>query len=1026
MRTRRSYFSITTNVTIPRRRQRKQNSNIVEPEIRTIVEMADNPTMAQMLQAPIEGYKDAIVVPPINANNFELKQTLINLVQSNQFTGRQDPHNHLRFFNKVTSTFRHPEVPNTTIKLLLFPFSLEGEARIWLDKEPPRSILTWEDLVSKFINQFFPPSKTTYLRNEIINFFQKPNETFNEAWERFKDLLRQCPHHGFFELHQLNTFYNALNPNDQDALDSAAGGNFLDKIPRECLSIIKSKSKVRYLRSRVTDSRLNKLDIRMSRFEKYLNDMKASFVTPTAPIKAIEEVCVTCGANHSYNHCPLTRGNEFPIFHDNIQQFQTAAVGNFMQGNLDEPFVVKKTKANLPYPARLAKEKLREKDDILAAKCMEIFRDLHFELSFADALIHMPKFASMFKKLLNNKDKLIELTKTSLNENCSAMVLKKLSKKLGDPGRFLIPSDRTISKPTGVAKNVFVKVGKFYFPADFVVLDFIADPRVPLILRRPFLSTAHALIDVYEGEIILRHDEQSLTLKCGDTPSISYNNFESLNKVDLIDATCEEYSQEDLGFSDVVAIGNPTPYYEPIVSNSSPSLTPFGESDFILEEIENYLNDDSIEIEDSEFDMEGDLLIPEALLNSDPSPPLPNQKDYFPEVHKDLKVIEPKENKSSNDELPEVKLKDLPPHLEYAFLGDNNKWPVIIAKDLSVDEKTTLLKKTIHQRSKVKEGLTQKIHDVINKEVEKLLDTGLIYPISDSPWVSPVHCVPKKGGMTIITNDKNEFVSTRLITGWRVCIDYQKLNEATRKDHFPLPFMDQMLERLAGNEFYCFLDGFSGYFQIPIDPKDQEKTTFTCSYGTFAYKRMPFRLYNAPGMFQRCMMAIFHNMIEQTMEVFMDDFSVFGNSFSTCLTNLEKMLKRCEDTKLALNWEKSHFMVKEGIFLGHKISKKGIEVDKAKIEVISKLPHPTTVKGIKTRQNQVLLFNSHLKIFFGKLKTRWSGPFTITEVYPYGTAKLSHADGSNFKVNCHRLKHYYRRDVPPMEIPDFQTFPKDK
>nr|GFA82050.1 reverse transcriptase domain-containing protein [Tanacetum cinerariifolium] len=154
------------------------------------------------------------------------------------------------------------------------------------------------------------------------------------------------------------------------------------------------------------------------------------------------------------------------------------------------------------------------------------------------------------------------------------------------------------------------------------------------------------------------------------------------------------------------------------------------------------------------------------------------------------------------------------------------------------------------------------------KEVEKLLDTGLIYPISDSPWVSPIHCVPKKGGMTVIKNDENELVPTRLVTGWRVCIDYRKLNEATRKDHFPLLFMDQTLERLAGNEYYCFLDGFSGYFQIPIDPKDQEKTTFTCPYGTFAYKRMLFGLCNAPGTFQRCMMAIFHDMIERTMEEF--------------------------------------------------------------------------------------------------------------------------------------------------------------
>nr|GFC31971.1 reverse transcriptase domain-containing protein [Tanacetum cinerariifolium] len=257
---------------------------------------------------------------------------------------------------------------------------------------------------------------------------------------------------------------------------------------------------------------------------------------------------------------------------------------------------------------------------------MEIFCDLHFELSFADALVHMPKFVPMFKKLLNNKNKLNELTKTPLNKNCSAVVLKKLPEKLGDPGRFVIPrdfsefdnclaladlgesinpmllsiwkklklsklndtkmvlehADRTISKPTGVAENVFVKVGKFYFPADFIILDFIADQRVPLILGRPFLSTAHALINVYEGEIILRHDDQSLTLKCGDMPSISYNNFQSLNKVDLIDATCEEYSQEVLGFSDFFANEVSTTYFEPIISNSSRNLTPFDESDFLL------------------------------------------------------------------------------------------------------------------------------------------------------------------------------------------------------------------------------------------------------------------------------------------------------------------------------------------------------------------------------------------------------------------------------------------------------------
>ncbi|GKB47866.1 reverse transcriptase domain-containing protein [Tanacetum coccineum] len=243
-----------------------------------------------------------------------------------------------------------------------------------------------------------------------------------------------------------------------------------------------------------------------------------------------------------------------------------------------------------------------------------------------------------------------------------------------------------------------------------------------------------------------------------------------------------------------------------------------------------------------------------------------------------------------------------------------------------------------HQRR-----VNPKIHEVIKKEVIKLLDAGLIYPISDSLWVSPFHCVPKKGGMTVVENEDNELIPTRLVTEWRVCIDYRKLNDATRKDHFPLPFMDQMLKRLAGNEYYFFLDLFPGYLQIPIDPQDQKKTTFTCPYGTFAYRRIPFGLCNAPGTFQRCMIAIFHDMIEETMEVFMDDFSVFGDSFSSCLSHLDKMLKRCEDTNLVLNWEKCHFMVKECIVLGHKISKSGIEFDRAKVDVIAKLPHTTSM-----------------------------------------------------------------------------------
>nr|GEZ80681.1 reverse transcriptase domain-containing protein [Tanacetum cinerariifolium]GEZ80692.1 reverse transcriptase domain-containing protein [Tanacetum cinerariifolium]GEZ82831.1 reverse transcriptase domain-containing protein [Tanacetum cinerariifolium] len=308
---------------------------------------------------------------------------------------------------------------------------------------------------------------------------------------------------------------------------------------------------------------------------------------------------------------------------------------------------------------------------------------------------------------------------------------------------------------------------------------------------------------------------------------------------------CEEYSQAVLGFSDVIASGNLTPYYDLIVSTSSPTLTPFGDSDFLLEEVDAFLalEDDptSPEVDPSYYDTEGDILLLEAFLNDDPSLPPLNQGNYFPQVHKELKICEAKNDKSSIDEPPEVELKDLPPHLEYVFLEGDDMLPVIIAKDLSNEEKTTLIKVLkSHKRA-----ITWKLSDI----------------------------------------------------------------KATRKD--------------------------------------QEKTTFTCPYGTFAYRRMPFGLCNSSNTFQRCMMAIFHDMIEKTMEVFMDDFSIFGNSFRTCLSHLEKMLKQCEDTNLCLNWEKSHFIVKESIILGHKISKNRIEVDKAKVDVITKLPHPTIVKEFK-------------------------------------------------------------------------------
>nr|CAN67133.1 hypothetical protein VITISV_005590 [Vitis vinifera] len=255
------------------------------------------------------------------------------------------------------------------------------------------------------------------------------------------------------------------------------------------------------------------------------------------------------------------------------------------------------------------------------------------------------------------------------------------------------------------------------------------------------------------------------------------------------------------------------------------------------------------------------------------------------------------------------------------------------------------------------------MQEVVRGEVLKILQAGIIYPISNSLWVSPTQVVLKKSGITVIQNEKGEEVSTHPTSGWRVCIDYRRLNSVTRKDHFPLPFMDQVLERVSGHPFYCFLDGYLGYFQIEIDLEYQEKTTFTCPFGTFAYRRMPFGLCNAPATFQRCMLSIFSDMVERIMEVFMDDITAYGSSYEECLLHLEAVLQRCIEKDLVLNWEKCHFMVQQGIVLGHIISKNGIEVDKAKVELIVKLPPPTNVKGIRQFLGHVGFYRRFIKDF---------------------------------------------------------------
>ncbi|GJT42798.1 reverse transcriptase domain-containing protein [Tanacetum coccineum] len=446
---------------------------------------------------------------------------------------------------------KFPNVPSTSVKLMLFPFSLEGAARIWLDKEPPRSILTWDDLVSKFINKFFPPSKTTNLRNEITRFQQRFDESFYEAWDRFNDLLRACPHHGFSELHQLDTFYNALNSNDQDSLNSAAGVSASTSTSGISPDVSELKDMVKAL----------------------LLDKKGQSQAPVhqtlAPLKAVEESCVTCSGAHSYQNCPATNGNDY---HDNIQAYVAqAAMANFYQGNTG---------------------------------------------------IRPPMVANQIR-------------------------------------------------PPGFPPGITTRSGVAY--------------------QGPTIPTSSSTPKVMNRENQFTKDKELPTNNEGtrktSTPPVFFQISEPL-----------------------------------LLPRVLVSLTPFGDSDFLLfEEADAFLSIDdepiSLGINTTYYDPEGDVLLLEAILNSEPLPPLPNHKDYLPEMRREMKMCEAKTVESSNDEPPEVELKDLPPHLEYVFLEGDNKLPIIIAKDLSVEEKATLIKVLKSH----KQALAWKLSDIKDHSALKYL-----------------------------------------------------------------------------------------------------------------------------------------------------------------------------------------------------------------------------------------------------------------------------------------------------------------
>nr|GEW34172.1 reverse transcriptase domain-containing protein [Tanacetum cinerariifolium] len=709
---------------------------------------------------------------------------MIQQVQNScQFHGLPDDNanKHLDKFLHVTQSIKVNGVTDDALCLYLFPHSLTYHVTTWFDRLPRNSNNTFDQMAKMFLGKYFPPSMVTKLRNEIT----RPDESLFKAWERYKLSIDRCPNHNMLPVTQIDTFYNGLTLRHRDTINAVAGGTFMKRRPEECYDLMENMTThhndwdTSAQQSESSSSITSSFDLKIIALKAEMEEINKNLMRVlqiNQQVKALTPNCETCGGPHSYNDCPATFGQTQNVY------------------TLREPIKVMNTASSLGSRTLPSNTITNPKEDL---------KGITTRSGNAYQGPTIPTTSSSLPEVLERET---EVTKDTVP-----------------------PTNNESTKD----------VQPLVFQNESPILN--SEPIVAPIIEPVVAPTGRALIDVFKGELTLRVGKEAIPFNLDQTSrySANYNDMTG-NRIDVIDMACEEYSQEVLGFFDLIASGNPTPYYDPIISTSSSTLTPFGDSDFLFEEVDAFLalKDDatSPEVDQSYYDSEGDILLLEAFLNDDPSLPPPTQGNYLPQVPKELKIFKAKNDKSLINDLP-------------------------------------------------------------------------------SPWVSLVHYVPKKGGFTVVENEENELILTRLVTGWNVCIDYRKLNEATRKNHFSLPFTDQMLERLAGNEYYCFFDGFSAYIQIPIDQKDQEKTTITCPYGKFAYRRMPFGLSNASSTFQRCMMAIFHD-IKKTMEVFMDDFS-----------------------------EKSHFMVKEDIILVHKISKNGIEVDKAKVDVIAKLPHPTTVKG---------------------------------------------------------------------------------
>nr|GEV87117.1 reverse transcriptase domain-containing protein [Tanacetum cinerariifolium] len=946
-----------------------------------------------------------------------------------------DANKHLDKFLHVTQSIKVNGVIDDALRLYLFPHSLTHHATAWFDRLPRNSITTFEQMAKMFLGKYFSPSMVTKLRNEITNFHQRGTFMKRRPEECYDLIENMAAHH-----------------NDWDTLAQQS----------ESSSSITSSS----------DPEIVALKAEMAKINKNL--MKVLQINQQ--VKAVTHNWETCGGLHSYKDCPTTIGqtqnmntasssgsgtlpsNTITNPKEDLKGITTRS-GNTYQGptipttSSSLPKVVKREtdvikdtepptnnrstkdvqplvvqietlipnskpvispvvepvvapvsalkpnqKSSILYPSRLHDQKLRDKANDQKEKFFQIFQDLDFNISFADALILMPKFSPTIKSLLNNKDKLSELGRAPLNEHCLAVLLKKLPEKLGDPGKFLVPCDfsrmdeclalvdlgvsinlmplsvwnklslpklsptcitlelvdRSISRPVEDVEDVFVKVGTDHFPSDFVVVDFDADPRAPLILERSLLNTRRALIDVYKGELTLRVGNKSITFNLDQTSR----------------------------------------YSEPIVSNSSPTLTPFGDSDFLLEETDAFLaiNDVPIssEIDESYYDLERDILLFEEFFNDDSSsPPLPAQE---------LKVFEPTNEKSSIDEPPVVELKDLPPHLEYAFLEGDDKFLFIIPKDLKDEEKTALIKEKIHFM--VKEGIV--LGHKISKNMIKV-DKAKVDVITKLP-----HPTTVKEAIDILEACHNGPT------------DRHHGSNYTAKKIFDVLGIDFMgpFPSSRGNKYILVaVDYLSKWVEVKALPTNDARDVCKFLKSLFARFRTPRAIISdrdthfCNDQFTKVMLkyGVTHHLAtayhpQTSGQVEVSDCGLKRILERTIGENCASWSDKLDDALWALSYENS-LIYKEK----------------------TKRFHDSKIKDrIFNIGDRVLLFNSRLKIFSGKLKTRWSGPFTITQVFPYGTVKLSQTDEPNFKVNGHRLKHYFGEDIPKMVVLDLQTFPKDQ